>query len=113
MVTVYTKPACVQCNATYKAGERVSPTTGIPYVIINGQIVVKDSKVLRVFAGQPIRYPVEDKGRYEPVSEKDWLLQFPEKYKQKGSPDEPSSCCPLGELRDCFRPGRRTIPDPV
>jgi hypothetical protein len=57
------------------------PTTGIPYVIINGQIVVKDSKVLRVFAGQPIRYPVEDKGRYEPVSEKDWLLQFPEKYK--------------------------------
>ena len=43
--------------------------------------MVKDSKVLRVFAGQPIRYPVEDKGRYEPVSEKDWLLQFPEKYK--------------------------------
>ena len=42
---------------------------------------VKDSKVLQVFAGQPIRYPVEDKGRYEPVSEKDWLLQFPEKYK--------------------------------
>ena len=57
------------------------PTTGISDVIINGQIVVKDSRRLQVFAGQPIRYPVEDKGRYEPVSEKDWLLQFLEKYK--------------------------------
>jgi hypothetical protein len=68
-------------NATYKAGEQGLPTTGIPYVIINGQVVVKDSKVLEVFAGQPIRYPVEDKGRYEPVSEEVWLLQFPAKYK--------------------------------
>ena len=79
-ITIF-DPENVRDNSTYKAGEQGTPTTGIPYVIINGQIVVKDSKVLQVFAGQPIRYPVEDKGRYEPVSEKDWLLQFPEKYK--------------------------------
>jgi len=79
-ITIF-DPKNVTDNATYKAGEQGLPTTGIPYVIINGQIVVKDSKPLEVFAGQPIRYPVEDKGRYEPVSEKDWLLQFPEKYK--------------------------------
>ena len=79
-ITIF-DPENVRDNSTYKAGEQGTPTTGIPYVIINGQIVVKDSKVLQVFAGQPIRYPVEDKGRYEPVSEKDWLLQFPEWYK--------------------------------
>jgi hypothetical protein len=79
-ITIF-DPENVTDNATYKAGEQGLPTTGIPYVIINGQIVVKESKVLQVFAGQPIRYPVEDKGRYEPVSEEVWLLQFPEKYK--------------------------------
>lgn len=30
-VTVYTKPACVQCNATYKALDKV----GIPYVTVD------------------------------------------------------------------------------
>jgi N-acyl-D-aspartate/D-glutamate deacylase len=79
-ITIF-DPENVTDNATYKAGEQGLPTTGIPYVIINGQIVVKDSKVLQVYAGQPIRYPAEDQGRYEPVSEEAWLLQFPEKYK--------------------------------
>ena len=79
-ITIF-DPENVTDNATYKAGEQGLPTTGIPYVIINGQIVVNDSKVLQVYAGQPIRYPTEDQGRYEPVSEEAWLLQFPEKYK--------------------------------
>ena len=36
--------------------EVVADVTGIPYVIVNGTVVVKDSKVLKdVFPGQPIR----------------------------------------------------------
>jgi N-acyl-D-glutamate deacylase len=34
------------------------PSTGIPYVVVNGTIVVKDSKVLKgVYPGQAIRRP--------------------------------------------------------
>ena len=37
------------------------PSTGIPYVIVNGTVVVKDSKVLKdVYPGQPIRRAVID-----------------------------------------------------
>jgi hypothetical protein len=37
------------------------PSTGIPYVIDNGTIVVKDSKVLKdVYRDQPIRNPIID-----------------------------------------------------
>jgi N-acyl-D-aspartate/D-glutamate deacylase len=36
------------------------PSTGIPYVIVNGTVVVKDSKVLKdVFPGKAIRLPVK------------------------------------------------------
>ena len=35
--------------------------------MVNGTIVVKDSKVQKVFPGQPIRYPVEAKGRFKPL----------------------------------------------
>jgi N-acyl-D-amino-acid deacylase len=35
--------------------------------------VVKDSKVLPVKAGQPIRYPVEQKSRFQPVSVTRWI----------------------------------------
>lgn len=65
-------PTNVRDNATYKAGEQGLPTTGIPYVIVNGQFVVKDSKFQKVWAGQPIRYPVEEKGRFVPFSVKGW-----------------------------------------
>jgi N-acyl-D-amino-acid deacylase len=42
-------------------GKNALPSTGIPYVIVNGTIVVKDSKVLKnVFAGKPIRLPVQE-----------------------------------------------------
>jgi cytosine/adenosine deaminase-related metal-dependent hydrolase len=66
-------PKTVTDHATYKAGENGLPSTGIPYVIIHGTIAVKDSKVLPVKAGQPIRYPVEPKGRYQPVSVAKWI----------------------------------------
>lgn len=68
-------PANVRDNATYSNG--TAPTTGIPYVIVNGEVVVENSKVLRdVTPGLPIRYPVEDKGRFKPLNEKDWHNEY-------------------------------------
>jgi N-acyl-D-glutamate deacylase len=47
-------PATVVDNATMKDGGL--PSTGIPHVVVNGTIVVKDSEVLRgVYPGKPIR----------------------------------------------------------
>jgi N-acyl-D-glutamate deacylase len=35
------------------------PSSAIPYVIVNGTIIVKDSKVLKgVYPGKPVRLPV-------------------------------------------------------
>jgi len=52
-------PKTVKDNSTPKDGGL--PSTGIPYVVVNGTIVVKDSKVLKgVFPGQPIRLPAQD-----------------------------------------------------
>ncbi|AQQ66338.1 aminoacylase [Microbulbifer agarilyticus] len=60
-------------TSTYKAGEQGNPSTGIPYVIVNGQQVVKDNKFLKVWAGQPIRYPSSNDSKFEPISEEEWL----------------------------------------
>jgi cytosine/adenosine deaminase-related metal-dependent hydrolase len=68
-------PKIVKDNATYAKG--TLPTTGIPYVIVNGTIVVKDSRVLTdVNPGQPIRFPVEKKERFKPLAIKDWQNEF-------------------------------------
>jgi N-acyl-D-aspartate/D-glutamate deacylase len=49
----------VQDNSTMKDGGL--PSTGIPYVLVNGTVVVKDCKVLKdFFPGQPIRNTVLD-----------------------------------------------------
>ena len=37
MITVYTKPACVQCNATYKALDKA----GLPYEVVD---ITEDSE---------------------------------------------------------------------
>lgn len=66
-------PKTVTDNATYKDGENGRPSTGIPYVIVNGTVVVKDSNVLPVRPGQPIRYPVEPKGRFLAVTVNKWI----------------------------------------
>jgi len=58
---------------TTKLGENGLPPTGIPYVIVHGTTVVKEGKVLPVKPGQPIRFPVEAKGRFEPVELNKWL----------------------------------------
>jgi len=55
--TTILDPETVKENCTPEDGAR--PTTGIPYVLVNGKIVVKDSKVLKnVSPGQPIRKAV-------------------------------------------------------
>jgi hypothetical protein len=65
----------IKDNSTYEQG--TLPTTGIPYVIVNGVVVVRDSKVLKdVTPGQAIRFPVEEKGRFEPLSVEDWEATF-------------------------------------
>ena len=73
-ITIF-DPKNVTDNATYLKG--TLPTTGIPHVIVNGTVVVKDSKVLPdAYPGQPIRFPVESKGRYEPVDPATWRSRF-------------------------------------
>ena len=68
-------PATVRENSTYAEGTK--PSTGIPYVIVNGTVVVRNSKVLTdVNPGQPIRFPVEEKGRFEPLSLESWDSRF-------------------------------------
>ena len=68
-------PATVRENSTYAEGTK--PTTGIPYVIVNGTVVVRNSEVLtNVNPGQPIRFPVEEKGRFESLSLESWDSKF-------------------------------------
>jgi len=38
--------------------------------------VVKDSKFQKVWAGQPIRFPVEAKGRFETVAVDKWIERY-------------------------------------
>ena len=75
-ITIF-NPETATNNATYSRGEQGLPSTGIPYVLVNGAIVVSDSKVLNgVYPGQAIRFPVEKEGRFEPASRKQWLNTF-------------------------------------
>jgi hypothetical protein len=72
-ITIF-DPKKVKEHATYKAGSNGLPSTGIPYILVYGTIVVKDSRVLKgVTPGQPIRFPVEKKGRFEPATREAWL----------------------------------------
>jgi len=55
-ITIF-DPDTVIDNADWAPGKNSLPSTGIPYVIVNGTVVVRDSQVLKVFPGQPIRNP--------------------------------------------------------
>lgn len=69
-------PEKVTDNSTFAPGENGLPSTGIPHVIVNGTPVVMNSKVLKdVKPGQPIRYPVEDKGRFVAVDKNRWISE--------------------------------------
>ena len=48
---------------------------GASLIDSNGVIVVNKGKVLDTRPGQQIRFPVEAKGRFEPVSKEGWLSQ--------------------------------------
>ena len=55
----------------------IVPSTGIPYLIVNGTIMVKDSKQLlnASFSGQPIRFkPVNS--RFEPLTIEGWQKTY-------------------------------------
>ena len=71
-ITIF-NPETITENSGFKVGEHGIPTTGIPYVVVSGTIVVKDSEVLPVKPGQEIRFPVEPEGRFEPVVVEKWL----------------------------------------
>ena len=52
------------------------PISEIPNVIVNG-LVVRDSKFeYDTFPGQPIRFAMEDKGRFQPLSINKWVKDF-------------------------------------
>ncbi|KUJ79245.1 amidohydrolase family protein [Ruegeria profundi] len=53
-ITIF-DPENVTDNSTPTIGENSLPSTGIPYVIVNGQVVVDDSVVQNIPAGVPIR----------------------------------------------------------
>lgn len=73
-ITIF-NPETITENSTYAKG--TLPTTGIPYVLVNGVIVVKDSEVLKdINPGQPIRFAVEEKGRFEPLALDHWEKEF-------------------------------------
>ena len=59
-ITIF-NPETITENCDYLPGKNGLPTTGIPYVLVNGSVVVDDSKVnTKQFPGLPIRYkPVE------------------------------------------------------
>ncbi|MGI9309792.1 MAG: aminoacylase [Gammaproteobacteria bacterium] len=72
-ITIF-NPETVTDNAGYKIGTNGLPSTGIPYVLVNGVTVVRDSKIVAgVYPGQAIRYPVEDKGRWVPLEKQSYL----------------------------------------
>jgi len=68
-------PATVTDNSTFAKG--TLPSTGIPHVIVNGIVVMKDSEPIKRFdAGQPIRFEVQEKGRFKPLIEEGWVKTF-------------------------------------
>jgi len=75
-ITIFDAEKVIE-HATFKSGTNGLPSTGIPYVLVNGTIVVKNSKVLRdVNPGQAIRFPVEKKGRFIPATGESWLNTY-------------------------------------
>ena len=58
-ITIF-NPGTVRDNSSLEAGKNSLPSTGIPYVIVGGTTIVKESRVLKdVFPGRPIRLPIK------------------------------------------------------
>ena len=72
-ITIF-DPETVTDNATYVIGSNGLPSTGIPYVLVHGTVVVRESEIVEgVYPGQPIRYPVEQDGRWVPLEKQSYL----------------------------------------
>ena len=72
-ITIF-NPETVTDNAGYKVGTNGLPSTGIPYVLVNGVVMVRDSKVQDgQFPGQPLRFATEKQGRFQPLAKKRYL----------------------------------------
>jgi len=69
-------PNSVREGSSYKGGENGLPPIGMPHVIVNGSFVKRDGQATSAMAGQPIRYPVEREGRFQPASTEQWLSDF-------------------------------------
>ena len=69
-------PETVREGSGYKSGENGLPPIGLPHVIVNGQFVKRDDEATGEMPGQPIRYPVEQEGRFVPASTEQWLEDF-------------------------------------
>jgi hypothetical protein len=65
-------PETVAPGSSYKAGENGLPPIGLPHVIVSGQFVKRDNQATGAMAGQPIRYPVESKGRFVAATQEQW-----------------------------------------
>ena len=69
-------PETVEEGSDYKAGEQGLPPIGMPHVIVNGEFVKRDGEATGALPGIPIRYPVEENGRWHPTTTKQWLRTF-------------------------------------
>lgn len=65
-ITIF-DPKTVTDKATHEYGKQGTPSTGIPYVIVGGELVVNNSRVEQTFPGQPIRFEEQDEGHYQPI----------------------------------------------
>ena len=62
-ITIF-NPDTISDTSTMKMGERGSYTRGIPYVLVNGQVMIDDGVAnTKLRAGQPIRYAVITEGK--------------------------------------------------
>ena len=95
-ITIF-DPKTIQDNATYVKG--TLPSTGIPHVLVNGVIIMKDSEPLPgVNPGQAIRFPVEEKGRFKNLSVDQWHETFYVLPKEEdfGGANFAFACCNFG-----------------
>ena len=84
-------PETITDNATYVLGENGLPSTGIPYVLVNGVIIVRDSKVVDGALSRGSRFAIRSKKRAagyrwrrNPISKTCWHRHFPRKHSITG-----------------------------
>ncbi|WP_167608236.1 amidohydrolase family protein [Maribellus sediminis] len=74
-ITIFS-PENVKDNATYAKG--TAPSSGIPYVLVNGVVVVKDSECMpdNVNPGQAIRFEPVAESKLVPLNVDSWQKEF-------------------------------------